>query len=172
MSDENSVITEDRASWLVRSFLTYRLYILGLASLLVFVLVAVGVYRLTAEVRYDEVLAALSATSWSAIALAALFTGLSFLALIFYDSNALDYIGRRKPFPAIAVTAFMAYAVGNTVGFDVKGDVQSLLALANEPDAFTFAPAAPAWAHPGQCAAVTRAGVVVGHVAALHLLAP
>lgn len=117
MSDENSVITEDRASWLVRSFLTYRLYILGLASLLVFALVAVGVYRLTAEVRYDEVLAALSATSWSAIALAALFTGLSFLALIFYDSNALDYIGRRKPFPAIAVTAFMAYAVGNTVGF-------------------------------------------------------
>lgn len=117
MTHEKSVVIEGRASWLVRVFLTYRLYILGAASLLVFALVAFGIYRLTAEVRYDEVLDALSATSWRAIALAALFTGLSFLALIFYDSNALDYIGRKRPFPAVAVTAFMAYAVGNTVGF-------------------------------------------------------
>jgi phenylalanyl-tRNA synthetase beta chain len=52
--------------------------------------------------------------------------------------------------------------------FDVKGDVQSLLALTNAPETFAFAPAAPAWAHPGQCAALTRGGVVVGHVAAVH----
>src|SRR5690606_37727433 len=65
----------------------------------------------------DEVLAALSDTSWSAIALAILFTGLSFFALVLYDVNAIDYVGRRTPFPSVAVTAFIAYAVGNTVGF-------------------------------------------------------
>lgn len=117
MVDGNSVGAEDRSSRFVRLFLTYRLYVFGAASLFVFALVAFAIYRLTAEVRYEEVLAALSATSWSAIALAALFTGLSFLALIFYDANALDHIGRRIPFPSVAVTAFMAYAVGNTVGF-------------------------------------------------------
>jgi len=52
--------------------------------------------------------------------------------------------------------------------FDMKGDVQSLLALTNQAEAFSFKPAAPAWAHPGQCAALTRSGVVVGHVAAVH----
>ncbi|WP_277955668.1 bifunctional lysylphosphatidylglycerol flippase/synthetase MprF [Shinella zoogloeoides] len=117
MSDDKSAVVEDRASRFLRLLLTYRLYILGAASLFVFALVAYGIYRLTDEVRYDEVLAALADTPWSAIALAALFTGLSFVALILYDSNALDHIGRRLPFPSVAVTAFIAYAVGNTVGF-------------------------------------------------------
>lgn len=117
MSDESIAVGEGSPSRLVRLFLIYRLYILAVASLFVFALVAFGIYRLTSEVRYEDVLAALSATSWSAVALAAVFTGLSFFALILYDANALDYIGRRTPFPSVAVTAFMAYAVGNTVGF-------------------------------------------------------
>lgn len=117
MSDENSVVSEDRASRFFRMLLTYRHYLLGAASLLIFALVGYGIYRLTAEIRYEEVLAALSDTSWRAIALAVFFTGLSFFALILYEANAVDYIGRRTPFPAIAVTAFIAYAVGNTVGF-------------------------------------------------------
>lgn len=117
MSDESIAVSENRSSRFVRLFLIYRLYILAVASLFVFALVALGIYRLTAEVRYEDVLTALSATSWRAILLAVVFTGLSFLALILYDLNALDYIGRRMPFPAVAVTAFMAYAVGNTVGF-------------------------------------------------------
>ena len=58
MSNENNGIVEDRPALIVRFFLTYRFYILGAASLLIFALVASGVYRLTAEVRYDEVLAA------------------------------------------------------------------------------------------------------------------
>lgn len=117
MSDKVNEIAEDGSSRLVVLFLTYRLYIFGAASLFIFALVAYGLYRLTAEVRYDEVLTALSATSWSAIALAAFFTGLSFLALILYDANAVEHVGRKARFPAVAVTAFMAYAVGNTVGF-------------------------------------------------------
>ena len=80
MSDENSAVSEDRASRFFRILLTY--YLLGAASLLIFALVGYGVYRLTAEVRYEDVLAALSGTSWRAIALAVFFTGLSFFALL------------------------------------------------------------------------------------------
>ena len=60
---------------------------------------------------------ALAATRPSSILLALLFTALSFLALVFYDLNAIDYIGKRLPFPHVALTAFSAYAVGNTAGF-------------------------------------------------------
>lgn len=52
--------------------------------------------------------------------------------------------------------------------FDLKGDVQALLALTNEVDAFTFVAGSQAWAHPGQCARIERAGRPIGHVAALH----
>ena len=61
MSDESIAVNEDRSSPFVRLFLTYRLYLLAAASLFVFALVAFGLYRLTAEVRYEDVLAALSA---------------------------------------------------------------------------------------------------------------
>lgn len=95
----------------------YRLYAAAAGVIVVFGLVSVAIYRLTSEVRYEDVLAALDATPWSAIALAVFFTGLSFVALVFYDFNALEYIGRKLPWPSVAASAFVAYAVGNTVGF-------------------------------------------------------
>ena len=52
--------------------------------------------------------------------------------------------------------------------FDLKGDVEALLALTNAGAEFAWVPAAAPWAHPGQCAAIERAGQVVGHLAALH----
>ncbi|MDR6756805.1 phosphatidylglycerol lysyltransferase [Mycoplana sp. BE70] len=98
-------------------FIRYRLYVTAASVIAVSGLVAAAIYRLTSEVRYEDVLAALTATPWSAIALAIFFTGLSFVALVFYDINALDYIGRKLPLPSVAASAFVAYAVGNTVGF-------------------------------------------------------
>ncbi len=98
-------------------FLTYRVYITAAAIVAVSSLMAFALYRLTEEVRYEDVMDALSDTSWAAVAAAVFFTGLSFLCLIMYDTNALDYVGRRKSFASVAVTAFTAYAVGNTVGF-------------------------------------------------------
>ncbi|NNH29875.1 bifunctional lysylphosphatidylglycerol flippase/synthetase MprF [Rhizobium sp. SEMIA 4085] len=101
-----------------RGFLRrYRPHLVALATLLVFCIVGYAVVQLTDEVRYEDVVAALSNTRPSAILLALLFTGLSFLALIVYDLNAIDYIGKRLPFPHVALTAFSAYAVGNTAGF-------------------------------------------------------
>ncbi|TCL69786.1 bifunctional lysylphosphatidylglycerol flippase/synthetase MprF [Rhizobium sp. BK251] len=95
----------------------YKTQLFALVSLVVFCLVALAIFHMTTEVRYDDVVAALASTRLSAILLALVFTGLSFAALIFYDLNALEFIGKKLPFPHVALTAFSAYAVGNTAGF-------------------------------------------------------
>ncbi|MBB3595553.1 phosphatidylglycerol lysyltransferase [Rhizobium sp. BK529] len=98
-------------------FRRYRTQLTALATLLIFCLVGYAIMQLTNEVRYDDVVEALAETRLSSILLALFFTALSFLALVFYDINAIDYIGKRLPFPHVALTAFSAYAVGNTAGF-------------------------------------------------------
>mgnify|MGYP000544772925 FL=1 len=100
------------------SFLkTHAKSIAAIAALIVFAAVGYAVYRLTEEVTYADVLRALAATNSSSIALAVLFTGLSFITLCLYDLNALAHIGRKRPWPEVALTAFSAYAVGNVAGF-------------------------------------------------------
>ncbi|MBX9468587.1 MAG: bifunctional lysylphosphatidylglycerol flippase/synthetase MprF [Rhizobium sp.] len=89
----------------------------ALAALLVFAAVGFAIYRLTEEVTYADVLRGLEATGSSSIALAVLFTALSFGTLCLYDINALAFIGRKRPLPEVALTAFSAYAVGNVAGF-------------------------------------------------------
>lgn len=106
----------------------FKPYLTSFAIIAVFALTAFAIYHLTAEVRYDEVEAALVNTSWTSIALAVLFTGLSFIALICYDVNAIDYIGKKLPLPTVAITAFSAYAIGNTAGFGALSGGQSAFA--------------------------------------------
>ncbi|CZT33324.1 bifunctional lysylphosphatidylglycerol flippase/synthetase MprF [Rhizobium sp. 9140] len=89
----------------------------GGAILLVAAIVVIAIVHLTSEVRYEDVMGALDSTSWTAIALALVFTGLSFFALTFYDVSALSYVKHRLPYNDVALTAFAAYAVGNTAGF-------------------------------------------------------
>ncbi|WEX87540.1 bifunctional lysylphosphatidylglycerol flippase/synthetase MprF [Sinorhizobium garamanticum] len=92
-------------------------YLSAIGTLLVIALFGAAIFHLTAEVHYDEVVSALAETSWKSVAAAILFTGLSFLALTFYDVAALDYIKRKLPYADVALTAACAYAVGNTAGF-------------------------------------------------------
>lgn len=88
------------------------------AAFCVFGLVAFALYRLTSEVRYDDVVASLVDTPVKDLLLAVFFTALSYGALVAYDFNALAYIHRHKVPPAtVAATAFSAYAVSNSVGF-------------------------------------------------------
>jgi phosphatidylglycerol lysyltransferase len=103
--------------WLGGMLRRYKNQLLALGSVVVFGLVALAIFHLTTEVRYDDVVLALSETKYSSILLALLFTGLSFFALVFYDVNALEFIDKKLPFPHVALTAFSAYAVGNTAGF-------------------------------------------------------
>ncbi|MDK1376313.1 bifunctional lysylphosphatidylglycerol flippase/synthetase MprF [Sinorhizobium sp. 6-70] len=101
-----------------RSFLRRnQRYLSAVGTLLIIALFGAAIFHLTAEVHYDEVVSALADTSWKSVAAAILFTGLSFLALTFYDVAALDYIKRKLPYADVALTAACAYAVGNTAGF-------------------------------------------------------
>ncbi len=87
------------------------------ATILILGLVGYAIFHLTSEVRYEDVLSALTRTSWVSIAEAIGFTALSFLALTFYDVGALIYLKRKLPYADVALTATAAYAVGNTAGF-------------------------------------------------------
>ena len=105
-----------RGAWMLFLKRNQR-YLSALGTLLVIAFFGAAIFHLTAEVQYDDVVSALSETSRRSVATAILFTGLSFLALTFYDVSALDYIERKLPYPAVALTAACAYAVGNTAGF-------------------------------------------------------
>ena len=52
--------------------------------------------------------------------------------------------------------------------YDLKGDVELLLALGLELDRYTFEAVEYACFHSGQCARIVRDGQLVGHVGALH----
>jgi len=52
--------------------------------------------------------------------------------------------------------------------FDLKADVEALLALTGEPEAFAFVAAAHPALHPGQSARIDRAGKPAGWLGALH----
>jgi len=52
--------------------------------------------------------------------------------------------------------------------FDIKGDVEALLALSGDRESFSFEPAEHPALHPGQTAQLLRAGKAVGWVGRLH----
>lgn len=99
-------------------FERYREYLLLAAILTVSGITAYAIYALTKEIRIEDVRDALAATPLQSILLSLLFTALSFVALIAYDINAIDYVRKEKlPLVSVAITSFTAYAVGNTAGF-------------------------------------------------------
>jgi phenylalanyl-tRNA synthetase beta chain len=92
-------------------------------------------------------------------------TGLRFLP----EADGL----RQVPTLAIVATGrrraeSWADAGAATDFFDLKGDVESLLALTRAPGEFAFVAHERAGLHPGQCAAITRKGQPVGYLGALH----
>ncbi|MEH6473473.1 MAG: phenylalanine--tRNA ligase subunit beta, partial [Halopseudomonas sp.] len=52
--------------------------------------------------------------------------------------------------------------------FDVKADLEALLAVNGQSDAFVFEAAQHEALHPGQCAVIQRDGELVGYLGALH----
>jgi len=52
--------------------------------------------------------------------------------------------------------------------YDLKGDLESVLGLGRNPEAFAFAASEHAGLHPGQCAQITRSGQSVGFIGAAH----
>lgn len=84
MADKSEITETDIADSAVESFFARnRAYLTAAAITLIFVMMTFAIYRLTSEVRYDDVIAALLDTSFSSVLLAIVFTALSFLSLIF-----------------------------------------------------------------------------------------
>ncbi|HWV15422.1 MAG TPA: phenylalanine--tRNA ligase subunit beta [Cellvibrio sp.] len=52
--------------------------------------------------------------------------------------------------------------------FDIKGDLESLLAVTGDKASFSFQPATHSALHPGQTAAIHRDGELQGYIGALH----
>jgi phenylalanyl-tRNA synthetase beta chain len=52
--------------------------------------------------------------------------------------------------------------------YDIKGDVEALLSLTADAESYEFSQAEIAALHPGQTAKITRNGILVGYVGALH----
>ncbi|SDJ54145.1 phenylalanyl-tRNA synthetase beta subunit [Ferrimonas sediminum] len=52
--------------------------------------------------------------------------------------------------------------------FDLKGDVEAMLSLTNDADAFSFRSTSHPALHPGQSAEIVKAGRVVGLIGAIH----
>lgn len=100
-----------------RQFADWMPHLLGtVAGLLLFIAALWVLHRETAGIGFSDVVLHLRALRWDALLTAAMFTIASYAALTGYDWLALRHIGRRLPFPAIALTSFVATAVGHNIG--------------------------------------------------------
>ena len=94
-----------------------RLRILpAFATVTVFAIALSALHRLTGEFNLDDILAAAADISRSGIAAAVAYTIGSYVVLMFYDVLALRHVSRRLPYGQVALTSFMAYAIGHNVG--------------------------------------------------------
>ena len=98
----------------IRDF--WRRWLLPVATVLVFLLVAWIIHRELAQVRLPVVLAELRAIPAAHIGWAMLLTIASYVLLTLYDALSLRYIGKPLPYARTAFTSFIAYAFGHNLG--------------------------------------------------------
>lgn len=94
----------------------HRRIVTGAVVLLVIALGFMALSRLTHEIRYDQVRAAIVALTARQIALSLGFTAASYLALTFYDVLALRIIGRPQPWRTAALASFSSYTLSHNLG--------------------------------------------------------
>ena len=75
-----------------------------------------GLQKASAGISFDAMVAALLATSPTALLGSLAATCLSFIALLGYDLSGLRYAGARPPLTAVLLASFCGFAIGNTVG--------------------------------------------------------
>lgn len=91
-----------------------------LASLTVFGVACIVLYRALGEIDPTKVIAAIRATPLMNIAAAAGFVVAGYFTLTFYDLFALWTIGRRDiPYRVAALAGFTSYSVGHNVGASI-----------------------------------------------------
>jgi len=116
-----------------------------------------ALHSLLREVRYADVMRQIAATPVHDLLMAVLATACSYLVLTGYDLSALRYAGAQVRRPTVVLTSFIAYALGNTVGWGMLtgGAVRMRLYTAAGVDAGRVA----------QAAAFTAGAFVIGMTA-------
>jgi hypothetical protein len=91
-----------------------------LLSVAIITIAAVVLYHILHDIEIREVIGAIRTTDKHRIALAALFVGLAYFTLTFYDLFALRTIGRSDvPYRVAALAGFTSYSVGHNIGATV-----------------------------------------------------
>jgi phosphatidylglycerol lysyltransferase len=112
-------VTAPTPETLVSRLSQWRMWAYAALALLVGVLVVQASRKLMAELSYAAIVDAVRDTPATALLLSVLATAASYFALTFYDRTALAYAGARLPQRVVAKTAFIAYALSNTIGLGV-----------------------------------------------------
>jgi phosphatidylglycerol lysyltransferase len=88
-----------------------------LAAAALFGVALMALNHLLREFRMADIAAAIKHTDGTHLALAGLFSALSYVALAGYDLAALHYVGARVKLRTALFASFVGYAVSNAVGF-------------------------------------------------------
>jgi phosphatidylglycerol lysyltransferase len=111
--------TEPEQLEAVRSFQRWKPWLIAAAVLLIAALLIHTLREFLLQIDYRELVASIRATEGRALALALVATATSYLALTGYDASSLRYVGAPVRYWVAAETAFIAYALSNTVGLGV-----------------------------------------------------
>jgi phosphatidylglycerol lysyltransferase len=111
--------TETDQLEVVNRFQRWKPWLIGAAIIVIGGLLVHALREVFVQFSYRDLLAAIRATDLRAIGLSVLATFVSYLALTGYDASSLRYVGAPVRYRVAAETAFIAYALSNTVGLGV-----------------------------------------------------
>ncbi|RXZ31133.1 bifunctional lysylphosphatidylglycerol flippase/synthetase MprF [Oxalobacteraceae bacterium CAVE-383] len=94
-------------------------WLIGAGLLLIGAMVFDALHHVLRDVHYKDILHTIRHLPKPSLAMALLCTGLSYLALTGYDASSLRYVGAKVKGSTVAMTSFIAYALGNTIGLGV-----------------------------------------------------
>lgn len=105
------------AAWFASPLLSrLRPWLIGAAVLVMGALILFALHRLLQQIDYAEIVRAVRRTPLRQELWAVLATVASYGALMGYDASSLRYIGASVAPRVVALTSFIAYALGNTIG--------------------------------------------------------
>lgn len=109
-------LTSSRTAIFLSALLRWRRWLLAGLALVVGGLLFEGIRGLMSELNYSDIVRTVQDTPVDALLLAVLASAASYLALTGYDRCSLRFVGASVPYPIVAKTAFIAYALANTIG--------------------------------------------------------
>jgi phosphatidylglycerol lysyltransferase len=100
-------------------WLAAKPWLIGVGLLLIGALVFDALHHVLREVQYQAILHTMRHIPKPNLAMSLLCAAVSYFALTGYDASSLRYVGARVKGSTIALTSFIAYALGNTIGLGV-----------------------------------------------------